>query len=347
PLAARAIITVSPTIMLICVISAIRGYFQGLQNMIPTAISQMIEALLKLIIGYSAASYAMNKGYTLDIVAAYTISGVTIGVAVSTVFLIICYLVKGRGACELRDERSADDKRLAIRLIRIAVPISLTAAALYLANIVDLMTIVNVLAKKFGQESAELLYSAYSSISVTLANMPSTIIYAIATSILPSLAAALALKKQKKVRESMRASLRLTAVFAFPCAFGVCLLSEGIISCIYSASTISQTVYINSAGEAVTALSISSTALGILAVGIIFITMYSTTNALMQSYGLEWYTIVSVLCGTGTKLVLSLILLNIKAINIYGAAISTVACYVVAVGMNCRYLRKKSGHSLK
>ena len=347
PDAARAVLMVSPTVMLVCIVSAIRGYFQGLRSMVPTAVSQLTEAVVKLVGGYAAASYAMNKGYPMDVVAAYAISGVPLGVLISTVYLIACYILHGREPCELRDPRSRSTVRTLAVLLRITVPVSLTAAALYLTNIIDLMTIVNLLEPVFGRQAAELMYSTYSNIAVTLSNMPSTVIYAIATSALPALAAAIALKQNERVRASMRAALRLTVVFAMPCAVGMLVLSRGVISFVYNAETMSQVVRTAADSSVVTALDVASRSLSILAVGIVFITLYSTTNALMQSYGLEWFTIVSVLCGAGIKLVLGLILMNIEELNIYGAAISSVACYVAAVAMNARFLRKKTGRKLR
>jgi len=66
-----SIIAIAPTLFFICISSAVRGYFQGYQNMFPTAVSQIIEALGKLILGILFANYAISKGYDLPMVAAY------------------------------------------------------------------------------------------------------------------------------------------------------------------------------------------------------------------------------------------------------------------------------------
>jgi len=341
PEANIAIRVIAPTILFICIVSAIRGYFQGHQEMLTTGISQLIEALMKLVIGYGAAYYAMQKGYPLYIVAAYAISGVTIGVVLSCIFLTIAYFYKKRSPIPCTDPKSMSTKRIAKRLIMIAIPVSLTSAALYLAGIIDLFTIVSILKGHIGETAATLSYSAYTNITETLSNMPSSIIYGVAISALPAVVAALAKKNMKRAERYMRSAMHLTLILALPCALGMSVLSRGIISFVYSSSTTS-TVITNG----VTSLDVASGTLSILALGIIFITMYSTTNALMQSNGLEWYTIISVLTGVAVKLVLSLVLLNIESVGIYGAPIGTVCCYAAAVYMNNRFLRTKAGVKL-
>ena len=74
--ARESVIVVAPTIFFMCLVSAIRGYYQGRSNMVPTAVSQVIEALGKLIFGLGLAYYFMHKGYGLEIVVAGTIGGV-------------------------------------------------------------------------------------------------------------------------------------------------------------------------------------------------------------------------------------------------------------------------------
>lgn len=74
-----SIAVAAPTMFFICVSSAVRGYFQGCGNMLPTAVSQLIEAVGKLVIGIAAASYAIRMGYEIHIVAAYAVSGLTLG----------------------------------------------------------------------------------------------------------------------------------------------------------------------------------------------------------------------------------------------------------------------------
>ena len=87
--ASLSILAISPTILLVCISSAIRGYFQGNQIMMPTAVSQVIEALGKLLLGLGFAIIALNKGYTMPEVAAFAVLGLTLGVLISLLYLLI------------------------------------------------------------------------------------------------------------------------------------------------------------------------------------------------------------------------------------------------------------------
>ena len=83
PDSSYAMLAIAPTIFFICVSSAYRGYFQGMSDMVPTAVSQVIEAVGKLGIGLAAAIYFTRNAYPVKITAAFVISGVSIGVALS------------------------------------------------------------------------------------------------------------------------------------------------------------------------------------------------------------------------------------------------------------------------
>ena len=92
-------LAIAPALFFICISSAFRGYFQGFQEMLPTAISQVIEALCKVVIGVILAYYALKQGYSVAVAAAFSILGVTLGIAIGMVFLLFenqHYLRRGR-----------------------------------------------------------------------------------------------------------------------------------------------------------------------------------------------------------------------------------------------------------
>ena len=127
--AALAMKIISPTLFLVCVSAATRGYFQGLRNMLPTAISQFIEAFFKMLIGILAAYIAVKKGASPAISAACGISGLTVGTLLSAAFLLFW---KKRTDMR-RPPLKGGTKRLrvlAARLAVIAVPVTITSSAL-------------------------------------------------------------------------------------------------------------------------------------------------------------------------------------------------------------------------
>lgn len=331
---------ISPTLFFICVTSAYRGYFQGLRDMNPTAISQFIEAFLKLVIGLGATLIAGAMGATPQVQAACAISGVTFGTFLGMLYLIIHNKrTKNRG---IRNTTRATMryKQIAGKMVMIAFPVTLTASCLYLSNFLDTLVINKALiASGVAERTAEQLYTAYVSLSISISDLlPSTLVYPIAISILPAVAGALALRKRKKTIGYIISSIRISAIIALPCALCLCALSRPAIALIYGAEWGKEITL--ASGEVVMPIDVAATALSILAIGIFFISLVSTTNALLQAVGRIFDPMKSVLSGVVILIILEIGLVSLKPIGIFGAPISSVACYITALYMNMRYLRK-------
>lgn len=170
-----AVLCVAPSIFFCCYMSAYRGYYEGLRNMTPTAISQVIEALGKLLIGLALAKLVISIGegqYEAGMLASGNVSatvfgntvvsdteansvilpwaaagavlGVTVGSILSNIFLIICYKIKGDGFTRVElvnSPKSAPSDVLAKNMIKIAVPMVISSLVLNITNLVDTVTI--------------------------------------------------------------------------------------------------------------------------------------------------------------------------------------------------------------
>ncbi|MBQ0010280.1 MAG: oligosaccharide flippase family protein [Ruminococcus sp.] len=182
----HCIMTVAPTLFFICISSAIRGYFQGHQNMVPTATSEVIEAIGKFAIGIALGKYAISKGYSLEIAAAYAIAGIGIGVAAGMIYLTAAKIIRGndRGeSSEIETTTCSSRKTILRQLISIAVPITISAVALNLTGIIDSFTIINRMSAYVTTEEAEAAYGNYSTLAVTLSHLPSALITPIASAL--------------------------------------------------------------------------------------------------------------------------------------------------------------------
>lgn len=341
-----ALRVISPTLLLICIASAYRGYFQGLHNMYPTAISQFIEAFAKFLVGYGAAFWAYKKGYSPSIQASLAILGVTVGVFLGMLFMIIYKKREKRNPVPNKVNESMRYKNIARKLVFIALPVTITSSALYLSNFLDTLVINKVLISSgVIKETAEKLYSAYTSLAISLSDLlPSTLIYPIAVSILPSVASALAVKNHKKAAGYIVSSIRISGIIALPCSLCLCVLARPVIALVYGAKWGSPIAL--SESSSVMPIDIAATALSILSLGIFFISLVSTTNALLQAAGKVYYPMISVGTGVALLLILEVTLIYIKPIGIFGAPISSVACYIVALSMNMRFLRKSQNMAL-
>lgn len=330
------IMAISPTLFLICISSAIRGFFQGYQNMVPTAISQIIEAVGKLVLGIVFALYAIKQGYSLPIVAAYAISGLTIGVAVGMLFLIVCKLTFRQSVYDEEytvngiDETVRPSRALVWILISTAIPITISASVMSLTNMIDVMIVIRrLLSAGLSEANAVEVYGNYTSLAVPMFNLPPVLIYPISYSIIPLISSALTSGDRERADNAMNGSLKVAAIIALPSALGLSVMAKPVLSLFFRAESVES----------------AAPLLSILALSVFFVGLLSVSNAILQANGHERKPIYSMLTGAAVKLVSSFILIGIPAVGVYGAPIGTFLCYLTITVINFRFLSKHCGVS--
>lgn len=344
--AVLAMKVISPTLFLICIASAIRGYFQGLRYMVPTAVSQFIEAFVKVALGLGGAFYAASKGYSGAVQAAFATVGLTAGVFIGTIYLIIYKAFSKRHVINELDDECDSFSILGKRIAVIALPVTITSSALYLSSFMDTLVINRrLIASGYVKEMADALFSAYTSLSISISELlPSTFVYPIAISILPFVSGALVAKKYDEAKKNMMNSIRISGLIALPCAAVLCALARPCIGVIFGTDFSYSITLLD--GTVKSPLDVAAPALSILSVGIFFISMVSTTNALLQACGNTMLPVVSVLSGVVLLTICEIFLVGNSKIGIFGAPISSVVCYSVAFAMNFAFLKRKQGLEL-
>ncbi|MBE6704719.1 MAG: polysaccharide biosynthesis protein [Ruminococcaceae bacterium] len=329
---------IAPTLFFICISSTFRGYYQGKKNMTLSAIAQVIEALAKLIIGLAAVKLFIDV-FELKTTSAYAISGVTIGVVLSLLFALFYHFKESRNE-EIPENDTAplrSSKSILAELVMICVPIAVSSCVTGLTRFVDTSLIVTSL-RDIGvvKETAESLYGAFSSIVISLLDMPPSLITPLAISLLPNLAQTYASKDKLGSYSTIDSSFRVGSLIAFPCTFGMAFVSEGIIRTLFREEYIDGTQILNS--------EVCAEALTIVSISIFFLAMIAITNSILQAWRREIFPIVSALCGIGVKCVTEYILLRIPGMGINGAALSTVACHFTIILMNLIFVIKFTGY---
>ena len=322
----------APSLFFVSMASSYRGFYQGKQNMLPTAVSEVIEALSKLIFGLSIA-YVLKINYDkYYISSAGAIAGISIGTFLSFLFLAFYSLSqrrKQRMTIKSFSANTCTESSLSIlkRLIGTAVPITLGVCVFTLTSLIDTATVMNQLEglgySKFDRSS---LYG-YLNRAITLFNMPPTIINAIAVSIVPSVSAFLAVKNKNAALRNTKAALKITVIFALPCAVGLSVLARPILSLLYGDPE-------------------HSFLLNIMGLAVLFVTVVQITNAIMQSWGNVWGPVFHMLTGGIVKVVLNLYLVSRPEININGAPIGTLMCYITVMCLNLISLIRSTGVKL-
>ena len=338
-----AMLAIAPTIFFICISSAYRGYFQGLQNMVPTAVSQVIEALGKLCIGIFAAVYFTANGYPMHIVAAFVILGVTIGLLLSTVYAMIIKAMYNASAEYKNNLVDTDvscrtNKAILRELVLIAIPVTLASSIMGLTNVVDTMFLANGLeVSGVTKTAATSYYGTYTSMVFPLFNLVPPFIYPFAISAIPAISAAMSVGNREKVHRDIESAFRNCAIIAIPCAIGLGVLSDRIISFLFEQETIyNGNTYIST-------LDIAAPALSTVAVGIVFLGVISITNSVLQACQKEKYTIISTVSGIVVKIIATWSLSRIPDFGVLGAAIGTLLCYFTIMAVNVVCMIKTVG----
>ena len=194
PQSKYCIMAIAPTLFFVCLTSAFRGYFQGHQVMWPTAVSQLLESLGKLLIGILLAIWSTSQGHETYITAAWTIFGLTVGVFCGMVFIFITKLLYNTNTVNaeyaLPDSytmQTESTKSLLRELVVMAVPVTLSSSVMSLANLIDLTVISRRLQSiGFTAAGASAIYGNYTTLAVPMFNLIPVLVYPIGYSLVPS-----------------------------------------------------------------------------------------------------------------------------------------------------------------
>ena len=327
------IMAIAPTLFFISIASAYRGYFQGYQQMLPTAVSQLIESLCKLFLGIVLATYALRQGYAIYIVAAYAAIGLTVGAALGMAFLWFYKLLfnEAKYNAEFLEQTAESDyiessRTILKRLAVIAIPITISSSVMSITNLFDAVLVERILqAIGMTEEAATTVYGNYTSLAVPMFNMPPYLIYPISYSIIPILTMARGSGDQERANRIMESSLRVAVLIGLPCALGMATMSKPILSLFYKAQSVDM----------------AWSLLTLLAPSTFFVCMLSVTNAILQANGFERKPLYSMLAGAVVKIVSNYFLLY--AVGMYGTPISTFLCYLTATAMNLYFVARNVG----
>ncbi len=317
PRAAYGIRTLAPAVVCVGCLSAFRGYAQGRQYMTPTAVSQILEALCKLIFGLALSLWLLKAGQPDYIAAAGAIGGVTIGTILSLVYMALNYLHR-RPAVQ-SGERCASGRAILRRLLALAIPITIASSMVSVITLIDTSLVQGRLqsALQYTLDETRALYGNYSA-CMDLYNLPSSLMVALTASVIPAVSAAITQHDDRQAARIVRSSFRVTALLAFPMGLGLWSLSGPIFQLFYPRYN----------GE------LGGQLLSVLGIASIFVCLMLVTNSILQSYGRVNIPIVTMLIGGVVKIVLNYNLVAVPSVNIHGAPIGTLVCFALTAVLN-------------
>ncbi len=313
-----AIACLSPCALLMGIISTYRGFFQGQGNMIPTSISQVLEAVIKLVIGLLAA-FAL-AWYTADVALAAggAILGVTFSCLISSGYLMNCLHRAYRELPQSQDP-PLSSQATAKRLLAIAVPITIGSAGMQILTVLETKLYMSQLLGTLGlaQENVDHMKGVYN-MTQTVYNMPIAFIAPITISIIPAITACLTLGDGKGARETGESAARITGLLSLPCAVGLMVLSRPIMGLL--------------GGYTGEKLDLAANLMTLLGLSVFLHAVVQLTNAIMQASGHASIPVVNTLVCGGARLAMVYVLTGNPAIGLLGVPIGTALCNL-AIGV--------------
>ena len=333
-----AALILAPSVFCVCSVSAFRGYAQGQGDMVPTTISQIIEALSKLVIGLACAqlflTYASRLSASipflagaepLQLSAAGAIFGVTVGTVLSFVYMIFSHIRRWS-----RDKRTASDTpkssgAILGTLARIAIPITIGSSVVPIVNFLDSSIIQSRLqtALLFTEREASSLYGNYSAVN-NLYALPSALMVPFTAALIPAVSAALARKDHREMAQVTGSAMRVAMLLACPMGFGLSALSTPIVRLIYPAYR----------------AEVAGPSLMILGITSIFTCVMLLCNTILQTSGFVNLPILVMLVGGTLKIIVNYLLVAIPQIHVVGAAVGTLCCFGSAALIDLVLLRR-------
>ena len=325
PDAWAAIGALGPCCLLICIMSTFRGFFQGHSNMLPTSVSQVLEAVVKLIVGMLAALLLLKSTGSVSLAAGGAILGVTVSCMASSVYLF----GKFRSAystlapsCETPESYS----ETARRLLAIAVPITIGSAGLQILTMLETKIYMGqLLGLGYTQLEADSMKGIYN-MSQTIYNMPCAFITPITISIIPAITAHLTLLDHKAAKATEESAARVTGLICMPCAFGLATLAGPVTALL--------------GGYTGADLTLSTSLMTIMGYNIIFNAVVLLTNAMMQAHGHAVVPVVNMFIAGIMRLAVVYMLTGNPNIGIVGTPIGATLCFLCIAVLNVFSMRR-------
>lgn len=342
------ILCIAPSLLLTAV-SAYRGYFQGLQNMTPTALSQIIGQLAKLIAGLSLAALLMPKGPVYA--ASGALLGVSLSEALSLIYMAVAYRRGARRALPVKSGSLAgkSNKELLRSLLMLAVPLTVGGAIMPLINTLDAYLVTWCLKLcNYSETQINSMYGVLSGMVVPLANMPTALSLALSASLVPAISRARAKKNGREISRTASLGLKTALLIGLPACVGLILLARPVLELLYSTSGADQTAVqitvqtLHSPYHFVfMQMDLAQSLLMIMCPAMLLLTSVQAMTGALQGAGKIYIPIKNLLIGGGVKLIFSAVLISIPAVNILGAPLGTLACYLTAFILDYLQLRRR------
>ncbi len=321
---------IAPCVLLVCMLSAFRGFMQGQQNMTPTAISQLIEQVGKVFLALPMAYFGSKIG--IEYGAAGALLGTTIVEGIALLYMVILYYRRRTAFAtlpQLTDEALESRSSIARQLMGISLPITIGACIVPLSQYIDSTMLVGRLMST-GMEAgtAASVYGLFSGTVIRIINIPTALALAVSMSLVPAISSAKAVNDNEQIVRQTDLGMRFAFLIGLPCSIGMSVLAEPLMRFFYEGSIVEEELILG--GELLTMSGLT----------IILFTVVQATTSVLQGLGKQRIPMYTLVAGVVCKIVLNYVLIAIPEINIHGAPIASLVCYTVSMVPNLYYMLK-------
>ncbi len=314
PRAALSMRAIAPAIFTVSFASAYRGAFQGMEDMAPYAVSQVVEQIGRILTMFALVILLLPRG--LGWAAAGASFGATVGGVFATATITALWLRRGRGRLGLGGVAPMAPHALG-QLLRLAVPMALAATLLPLLNLADAAIVPLRLREAGLGAQAIALYGVLTGYAAPLVLAPTVFTSALAMSLLPAVSAVLASGDRAGAGRRAASGLRLAGLFALPAATGLALLAGPLPMLLFHSAA-------------------ARRPLEALAPALLFLSLQQTSSGVLQALGRPDLPMRNLAVGGALKVVVAWVLVGLPAWNVTGAALSTTLAFAVACVLNLR-----------
>ena len=348
---APALFAVAPAVLFSCVLSAGRGYYEGLNNMLPTAVSELAEALCKLILGLGAAFITVRLTGSTVWGAAAAMAGITVGTLFAFLYTRIYAKLKGDGITAEMLENSPEPQSGAAalkKMILLTLPIALTSLTVNIPPMIDALTVKSGLEGLIngGTDLREIYRSVFENGDIpdlsafpvllygirgkayTVFNLVPAFTSVIGVGAVPAIAAAAARGNTAELKKNINTVLKTAALISLPAACGLIAIGGRITDFLYD--TEASAVI---GGEMLTVYGLAALFAGFLV----------PLGGILQAVDRQNAVLLNTAVGTAVKLLVNIIAVSVPKINVMGSALGTVLCFFVIFLLDIAVLIKAVG----
>ena len=306
-------IILAPTIIIVSVMSVLRGYFQGKHNFVPSSISNIVEQFVKMCAGLILSLSLISISLFAAIV------GAVVAIVLSEILSLIILLLY------IKKEKLSDNKKENVSIKEIAkdvLPITVTNLVLPISSFIDSLIVVNLLSTNFSNKMSVFLYGLESGAVSSLVTIPTIFSFAIASVILPNITS---LKHSFLRNFKISLAVKIVLIITIPCVASFVIIPNRLIEFLYGSR-------LNAYG--VDGIMIASRVLTISGFGIVFLAINQIYSSCLQAVDERFVTIRNLTIAVIAKFLLEIIFMPSKILNIYALAIANSVCYVIVMVLN-------------